>query len=138
MAIKGLKDSRNLLLSVMEADTDEDCLGLILARVAKENDNLADSFDLDESKIIASRVKCLMQMADLVEKKIKLRNHVSIDPNIAAEKILRFLIDKVIETFSDMNLGMEMRNAFMKQIQYKLEEWETVKKTVLADAGSNN
>ncbi len=138
MAIKGVKDSKNLLISVMDAETDEDCLGLILARVARENDNLADTFDTDEAKVIAARVKCLMQMADVVEKKIKLRNHVSIDPNIAAEKILRFLIDKVIETFTDMNLGMELRNSFMKQIQYKLEEWETVKKTVLADAGPNN
>ena len=129
----GVKNVFRLLDAVIAAETDEDCLGLILARVARENDNLSDTLDIEEAKVIQIRVKSLKTMADLVEQKIKARNHISIDPQLASEKILKFLTDKIIMSFEEMNLGLDKRNSFLKYLQYHLEEWETVKKTVLSD-----
>lgn len=132
--MENVKNVFSLLDAVIDAKTDEECMGLLLARVARENDNLATSEDLDFAKIVQIRIKSLKTMADLLEQRIKVKNHVSIDPQVASEKILRYLMDKVIESFDQMSLTLDYRNKFMKLLQHHLEEWETVKKTVLADA----
>lgn len=132
--MEGVKNVHSILDAILEVDTEQECLGIILARVARENDNLADTEDLDEAKVIQIRIKSLKEMAALTEQKIKLKNHISIDPQVASEKILRYLMDKVMTSFDQMDMELEKKNSFMKLLAYHLEEWETVKKTVLADA----
>ena len=131
--MKGVKNVFKLLDAMISAETDEDCLNIILARMARENDNLSDTLDLDEARVINLRIKSLKLMSDLIEQKLKTRNHVSIDPQLASEKILKFLTDKIMMSFEELNLGMDKRSSFLKYLQYHLEEWETVKKTVLSD-----
>lgn len=134
MAMLGVENVFRLLDAVLEADSDEECLGLILARIARENDNLADCADLEDAKIFQIRIKSLKTMAEIVEQRVKIRNSTAIDPQLASEKILKFLTDKIVMSFEEMNMSLDQRNTFIKYLQYHLEEWETVKKTILADA----
>lgn len=134
MAMLGVENVFRLLDAVLEADSDEECLGIILARIARENDNLADCADIEDAKIFQIRIKSLKTMAEIVEQRVKLRNSTSIDPQLASEKILKFLTDKIVMSFEEMGMSLDQRNTFIKYLQYHLEEWETVKKTILVDA----
>lgn len=134
MAMLGVENVFRLLDAVLEAESDEECLGIILARIARENDNLADCADIEIAKIFQIRIKSLKTMAEIVEQRVKLRNSTSIDPQLASEKILKFLTDKIVMSFEEMGMSLDQRNTFIKYLQYHLEEWETVKKTILVDA----
>lgn len=129
----GVEDTHKLLDAIIDASSDEECLGIILARVARENDNLAICMDLTDAKVIQIRIKSLKTMAEIIEQRVKIRNNSSIDPQLASEKILRFMTEKMILSFEEMRLPLESRNQFIKNLQYHLDEWETVKKTILAD-----
>lgn len=134
MSMLGVENVFRLLDAVLEAESDEECLGIILARIARENDNLADCADIEDAKIFQIRIKSLKTMAEIVEQRVKLRNSTSIDPQLASEKILKFLTDKIVMSFEEMGMSLDQRNTFIKYLQYHLEEWETVKKTILVDA----
>jgi hypothetical protein len=135
----GFRDVHSLQESLSTAESEEECLGVIISRVARENDNLANiRSDEDEAKVISRRLTGLKYLAEMIEHKVKMRNHMSVDPAVAAQKVMRYLVDKVVASFDELELGVDFRDHFMRSFQLKIDDWETIKRTVLADVGSDS
>lgn len=130
-----MRDVEDLVSAFSSAETEEECLEFVMGRVAQENDNLAmvDETQGELSKIIVRRLQGLQLLANLLEQKIKIRNMVTIDPDAAAQRILKFFMEAVYSSLEKVELTTAQTAMFNLEIREHIAKFEKVKKDIIAE-----
>ena len=131
-------ETEDLVQAFAVAESEEECLAYIIGRVAKENDSLSrlEKEDGEMSKIITKRISGLKYLSELLEQKIKIRNQTSIDPEVATHKILRYLLQTIINSLKEMNVSTELKDHLITSIKTSTADFEKIKRTILADSSA--